>query len=109
EIREVDEHLWRRCSLLHHVDERLPPGQRARALVGREHRDRLVHRRRARVFDLAKEHQEIQSRARVTCQARAKGDRFRKRWRRTGTSGWSSTTTSPRSSSTWTSTRRWRP
>ena len=50
-----------RC--LHHVDERLPAGERARAVVRREHRDRLLDRGRACVLDLAQEHEEIQSRA----------------------------------------------
>ena len=55
---QVDEHVRRGGARLHHVDERLAAGERPRALVRAQERDRLVHRGRPRVLDLAEEHGE---------------------------------------------------
>ena len=74
----------------------------------RAHRDRFLDRGRACVFDLAQEHVEIQSRARVTCQARAAQVGSAARWRPSRTSPACSTITWRPSSSTWISTRPWR-
>ena len=69
ELAEVDEDVGRGRARLHHVHEGLPAGERPRAVVCAEKRDRFLDGRRACVLDLAQEHAEIQSRARVTCQA----------------------------------------
>src|SRR5205807_291814 len=45
---QVDEHVGRRGPRLHHVDQRLPAGERARVVVLPEEAQRLLDRRRSR-------------------------------------------------------------
>ena len=53
---QVDEHVGRGGARLHDVDQRLAAGERARAVVRREERERLGDGRRLRVLDLAQQH-----------------------------------------------------
>ena len=53
---QVDEHVRRGCAGLHHVDERLAAGERPGSLVRAEQLNRLCHRGRTRIFDLAEKH-----------------------------------------------------
>ena len=54
---EVDEHVGRRRARLHDVDQRLPAGERAGAVVRREQLQRFRHGPRFGVFDLAQQHE----------------------------------------------------
>ena len=53
---QVDERVGRAGARLHHVDQRLAAGERARAVVRREQLDRFGERGGPRISDLAKKH-----------------------------------------------------
>ena len=72
ETAEVDEHVRGRRPLLHHVQERLAPGEGTGSVVLGEQRDRLLDSARPRVGNLSQQHEaDSVTHVPLTCQGTA--------------------------------------